>query len=1767
MRRNIIAKLFSFLLIAFSMNSAAAKSLKFGVRMHPAPGQVDVSSLGEGVTLLPNGMVLITGGQQKNGSITDTAMIRDPQSGAISKLSSKLNFARAWHSASVLPNGTVLIVGGIGNGGHVVSQAEIFDLQSQTFQLSTIPGLIARAFHTSTLLTDGRLMIAGGVGANAQLLSNIEFWDFRSGSLSTLKIQLNVPRRNHQATLLSDGSVLLSGGKDSAGKALSSGDMFDPKSQAITPISDTQALSLSDGSAVETLATSPEDGATGVALDALISMRFSRPIAIQSINSQTVTLRGPEGTVSAKVSGAEAGMLAFIIPISNLLPGTSYTVAFSGGADEGGSSGGFTRFTFTTTGDSADDDTWTPTSDWMTHRANSKWQELSPLQAPSGVTALAGQVLRLDGNPLPHVALVIGNHKTFTDNTGRFLVRDLPSGHSAMMVLANTANTSTRQYGIYEIGVDIQNRVTNVLRYTIWMTPLDTAHTVTIPSPTLSETVIRSPYMPGLELHIPPHTVITGYDGKVVTQINITPIPLDRPPFPLPNVQVPIYFTIQPGSAYIKVMNTTGPQGARLYYPNAYNYPPGTAYSFWNYDPDQKGWFVYGDGRVSADRSQVIPNPGVAIYEFSGAMVSNPSNAPTNGPVPGNGSSGGDPVDLGTGLFVYSKTDLVVKDVIPLVLTRTYRQNDSTSRSFGIGTNDPYDMFMVGTNNTNPGGGYVWQDLILPDGGRVHFQRISPCTGTNGYCDYANAVYEATTTLTDFFGATLKWQTCAGGAWTMVKKDGTTLCFFDSDGSTNARSAAPIAITDRYGNALTFTRDAYLNLTKITSPNGRYIQFTYDGSNRITQAKDNIGRTVTYSYDSGGRLTHVTDANGGVWNYTYDTVNEMTSIQDPRGIFYLSNQYDANGRVIQQTQADNTNFSFSYTTDPTTGNVTQTDMTDPRGIVKRTAFNPNGLKTNEILAVGKPEQQTITYNHDPNTNLVTSVIDALNRETDYTYDANGNLTSITQLAQTPNAITMSFGYTSQFNELASTADPLNHSTTFQYDSVGNLASITDPLSHQRTFTYNSAGQVAAATDPLQNTTQFSYDTGDLVGITDPLGNSTTRFNDDVGRLIAITNALGRKTKYIYSALDEITQIFDPLQGTTNFAYDPNGNLLSVQDANGNTTTYTYNNHDLVASRTDPLQRTESYSYDTNENLSSFTDRKGQVATYQYDNLSRLNFVGFGTQGNTYASTISYQYDAGNRMTQATDSISGIITRGYDGLDRLTSETTPQGSIRYTYDTASRRATMQVAGQSQVGYTFDNANRLAQIAQGTSTVGFTYDSANRRSTLTLPNGIVATYSYDNDSHLSGISYSLNSNSVGALTYGYDVLGMRNSVSGSFARTGLPQPILSASYDAGNQLLAWNETALSYDANGNMLSDGTHNYAWDARNHLSAIDSGSTGSFVYDPAGRRATKVISGAQTNFLYDLANPVQELSGTTPTANLLTGGLDEYFIRTDSSGARNFLTDALGGTAALTDTNGTIQTQYTFDPYGNTTQSGTSTTNTFAYTGRESDGTGLYFNRARYYSPSLHRFIAQDPIGLGGGVNAYSYVLNNPVSLTDPSGLRWENFWNNPISDYISSHSDYINGICGGGFFLYMGGGPQMGPAYQSTDALWNWNANFNNGKVTGDPVAALGEVGAEVPLDEGLEGEIGYGVVMAGRKNGVRPSEQLLFLGAKQEGSPISGGAFVGASTENGFNPLYNDRYIGLYGQMSNSFMPGSSQFGPQASVGFGAYLTIKPASQCIN
>jgi RHS repeat-associated protein len=316
----------------------------------------------------------------------------------------------------------------------------------------------------------------------------------------------------------------------------------------------------------------------------------------------------------------------------------------------------------------------------------------------------------------------------------------------------------------------------------------------------------------------------------------------------------------------------------------------------------------------------------------------------------------------------------------------------------------------------------------------------------------------------------------------------------------------------------------------------------------------------------------------------------------------------------------------------------------------------------------------------------------------------------------------------------------------------------------------------------------------------------------------------------------------------------------------------------------------------------------------------------------------------------------------------------------------RKQTMTPSGQAQITYTYDNASRLSSIVQGASTVSFGYDSNGRRTSMTLPNGVVASLSYDAASQLTQMVYQGGSKPPQNLIYTYDLAGRRVAVSGTLASTQLPAAVSSAAYNANNQLTQWGSTAMTYDANGSTLSDGMNTYVWDARNRLVSADNNAA-AFAYDPLGRRVSKTFMSTTTNFLYDGANAVQEF-GTLPTANLLTGGVDERFQRTSSTETDDYLTDALGSTVELTGSTGATEEQYSYSPYGSQSATGMTTTNSYAYTGREFDGLGVDYYRARYYNPTTGRFLSEDPAGFAGGFNLYAYASENPLSFRDPLGL-----------------------------------------------------------------------------------------------------------------------------------------------------------------------------------
>ena len=465
------------------------------------------------------------------------------------------------------------------------------------------------------------------------------------------------------------------------------------------------------------------------------------------------------------------------------------------------------------------------------------------------------------------------------------------------------------------------------------------------------------------------------------------------------------------------------------------------------------------------------------------------------------------------------------------------------------------------------------------------------------------------------------------------------------------------------------------------------------------------------------------------------------------------------------------------------------------------------------------------------------------------------------------------------------------------------------------------------------------------------------------------------------------------------------------------------------------------TYDSNDNLISLTDRKGQATTYTYDKENQINRVDYAD-----GSFTTYTYDAVGKLTYINDSISGPIQYVYSNtgcgagcsgaVDKVIQEITPLGIISYEYDALGRRTKMQVAGQPVVNYTYDGNSRLTEINTLINGVaaGFSlnYDTLGRRTSLTLPNGVKTNYTYDNASRLLNIEHlSPLSSVLDALSYVYDPNGNRTSMSRQAVNLPLPNTVTNTSYNQANQMLTFqpaNESVknLTYDENGNLTSVtngcGTTTYDWDARNRLVGINGYKpdcfplTASFKYDALGRRIEKTINGRAIQYLYDGLDIIQEIENGVVSANYVrTLNIDEPMARVKADGTvRYYQSDALGSVIALTDETGSVKTQYTYDPFGNISVSGEGSDNPFQYTGRENDGTGLYYYRFRYYSSELQRFISEDPLSLSQVLllrqisatsdianliyrfaimnpqvlNKYPYTINNPLMFTDPHGL-----------------------------------------------------------------------------------------------------------------------------------------------------------------------------------
>ena len=151
-------------------------------------------------------------------------------------------------------------------------------------------------------------------------------------------------------------------------------------------------------------------------------------------------------------------------------------------------------------------------------------------------------------------------------------------------------------------------------------------------------------------------------------------------------------------------------------------------------------------------------------------------------------------VDLRSGAFILRQTDIFLKDTMPLSLTRTYNVWDRQMRAFGMGGNHPYDIAPTGTRFP-----YTYLDINLEDGNSVHFPRISQGTG------FADAVYEHSTTASEFFGGRIAWN---GNGWTMILGNGIVFLFPEAYHAKSLAQGAATEMRNPKGQRIRLERDA-----------------------------------------------------------------------------------------------------------------------------------------------------------------------------------------------------------------------------------------------------------------------------------------------------------------------------------------------------------------------------------------------------------------------------------------------------------------------------------------------------------------------------------------------------------------------------------------------------------------------------------------------------------------------------------------------------------------------------------------------------------------------------------------------------------------------------------------------------------------------------------------------------------------------------------------------------------------------------------------------
>jgi RHS repeat-associated protein len=848
----------------------------------------------------------------------------------------------------------------------------------------------------------------------------------------------------------------------------------------------------------------------------------------------------------------------------------------------------------------------------------------------------------------------------------------------------------------------------------------------------------------------------------------------------------------------------------------------------------------------------------------------------------------------------------------------------------------------------------------------------------------------------------------AGGTWIFTRRGVERFTF---DGSGRLTSQRRLTDPTSYVTTVTYPSAGTMVATDVA---GRALTFTLSGG-RLTSVADTASptRSISFDYNAANELVGYTDAAGGSWAFGYDGSHRLTTMRKPSGEGMadpplLTNEYDDEGRVVEQTDWEERTITLEYATPPG-ANVTTTLVTDPRGNKTMKVFG-HGVLIGKIEGYGTASESLWAYELDPNTLGVTRVIHPDGTSTTASYDDRGRVMSFTDQLDRD----WSWTYDQFSNVLTETSPnpsmtgPDSVTATYSYDS-GRLVSVSRPLHTDATTSTpqetiyardDSAhpDDVTAISDPEGATTSFDHDpaTGDLLSVTDPEGHTTSFGYDGVGRLTSIVAPKGNVSGA------------NPSEWTTTLSYDPNNQLIDVvEHVNATTTATTSRTYDPdgnLASATDPNGNTTTYSYDDAGQLIEVHRPDGSVLANAYwpDGQLRTQVDGNAT------AAMSYDHDAQGRPVSVTDALGNATTFGYDPAGNVAwkadpggacpAEGTGTGCTRYSYDDARQLTGIAYSDGTTpaVSYAYGRAGQRTTMTDGTGTSTYTYDSLGRLTSHTDGADTTAGYGYD----LANRPTSLDYPGLGTVTYAWDDAGRIDTV------TDWDDRIFDYTHDPNGNVThiafpsgSGNVDGFAYDHADRMTGTITaHNATWtslvlysrDLAGQVTADQQGGLpggnrtygytklGQLCYAaPAGTGSCDTPPASATSYTYD---PADNLTTTSVFANQQFNDANQVCWASETpatgtcdtapSGAATFVYDARGNrtTTALPGGGGLT---YTYDQANRLTGTSGAITSSYAYNG---DGLRTEATIEAGTAAFTWNLAGPLPLVIDDGTNAYLY-------------------------------------------------------------------------------------------------------------------------------------------------------------------------------------------------